>query len=83
MRKESKKELEKRLEKLKQKEQDIKDGKYDQECEVYSRIVGYLREIKAWNAGRAQEFHDRVNYQVENNQKKNKRQLNNSWRPNA
>ena len=28
-------------------------------CEVYSRIVGYLRPIQSWNAGKKQEFKDR------------------------
>ncbi|MGE0078009.1 MAG: ribonucleoside triphosphate reductase [Bacteroidales bacterium] len=29
------------------------------ECEVYSRIVGYMRPVRQWNAGKQQEFHDR------------------------
>jgi len=33
-------------------------------CEVYSRIVGYLRPVAAWNIGKKQEFEDRVNYCV-------------------
>ena len=28
-------------------------------CEVYSRCVGYLRPVRAWNIGKQQEFHDR------------------------
>jgi len=28
-------------------------------CEVYSRIVGYLRPIQQWHAGKQQEFKDR------------------------
>ena len=31
-------------------------------CEVYSRIVGYLRPVDSWNAGKQQEFADRVDY---------------------
>ena len=31
-------------------------------CEVYSRIVGYLRPVDAWNAGKQQEFAERVPY---------------------
>ena len=31
-------------------------------CEVYSRIVGYLRPLDAWNVGKQQEFKDRVVY---------------------
>jgi len=28
-------------------------------CEVYSRVVGYLRPISQWNQGKQQEFKDR------------------------
>jgi anaerobic ribonucleoside-triphosphate reductase len=31
-------------------------------CEVYSRIVGYLRPIQAWNDGKRQEFRERVTF---------------------
>jgi anaerobic ribonucleoside-triphosphate reductase len=34
-------------------------------CEVYSRIVGYLRPIQNWNKGKRQEFHDRRTYRIE------------------
>lgn len=30
-----------------------------QEAEVYSRVVGYIRPVKAWNAGKRTEFKDR------------------------
>jgi ribonucleoside-triphosphate reductase len=30
-----------------------------QPCEVYSRIVGYLRPVKQWNKGKQREFDDR------------------------
>ena len=30
-----------------------------QECEVYSRVVGYLRPINQWNPGKLAEFKDR------------------------
>jgi anaerobic ribonucleoside-triphosphate reductase len=33
-------------------------------CEVYSRIVGYLRPVQNWNVGKRQEFKDRQTYQV-------------------
>jgi len=29
------------------------------ECEVYSRVVGYLRPVNQWNQGKQQEFTDR------------------------
>ena len=28
-------------------------------CEVYSRVVGYMRPITQWNKGKKQEFKDR------------------------
>jgi anaerobic ribonucleoside-triphosphate reductase len=34
-------------------------------CEVYSRIVGYLRPVQNWNKGKKQEFADRRPYKVE------------------
>jgi anaerobic ribonucleoside-triphosphate reductase len=33
-------------------------------CEVYSRIVGYLRPVQNWNKGKKQEFAARRTYQV-------------------
>ncbi len=36
------------------------------ECEVYSRIVGYLRPVKQWNAGKKQEYEERKEYVVKN-----------------
>jgi ribonucleoside-triphosphate reductase len=31
-------------------------------CEVYSRIVGYLRPVAQWNLGKKEEFKDRATY---------------------
>lgn len=33
-------------------------------CEVYSRIVGYLRPVQNWHAGKQQEFADRVTFDL-------------------
>ena len=33
-------------------------------CEVYSRVVGYLRPIRNWNDGKQQEFKDRQTFRV-------------------
>ena len=33
-------------------------------CEVYSRIVGYLRPVQNWNQGKQQEFKDRKTFAV-------------------
>ena len=32
------------------------------DCEVYSRVVGYLRPIQGWNKGKKQEFKERKVY---------------------
>ena len=34
-------------------------------CEVYSRVVGYLRPIKDWNVGKKAEWKDRKVFKVE------------------
>ncbi len=33
-----------------------------QRCEVYSRVVGYLRPVAQWNKGKRQEFRDRLEF---------------------
>ncbi len=33
-----------------------------QNCEVYSRIVGYIRPIQQWNAGKRVEYSEREEY---------------------
>jgi len=35
-----------------------------QPCEVYSRIVGYLRPVQQWNLGKQQEFRERKEYKI-------------------
>ena len=34
-------------------------------CEVYSRIVGYLRPVQDWNEGKQQEFSERKTFDVQ------------------
>jgi ribonucleoside-triphosphate reductase (formate) len=36
----------------------------EQKCEVYSRVVGYIRPVQQWNAGKATEFADRKEFVV-------------------
>ena len=36
-----------------------------QECEVFSRVVGYLRPVKSWNEGKAAEFSIRKTFDVD------------------
>ncbi len=33
-------------------------------CEVYSRIVGYLRPVQNWHQGKQQEFDERQTFRV-------------------
>lgn len=33
-------------------------------CEVYSRVVGYLRPVSQWNLGKRQEFSDRKVFSI-------------------
>jgi ribonucleoside-triphosphate reductase (formate) len=37
-----------------------------QPCEVYSRVVGYLRPVQQWNEGKQKEYKDRKVYKVKN-----------------
>jgi len=34
-------------------------------CEVYSRIVGYLRPVRGWNMGKIVEWKERRAYRVD------------------
>jgi anaerobic ribonucleoside-triphosphate reductase len=42
----------------------VTDKKKSTLCEVYSRIVGYLRPVAQWNDGKASEFKKRKVYKV-------------------
>ena len=35
-----------------------------EECEVYSRIVGYIRPVKQWNKGKKTEFKNRKTFDM-------------------
>lgn len=41
-----------------------KDPHIYQECEVYSRVVGYLRPVKHWNLGKKSEWEDRKTFKM-------------------
>ncbi len=38
-------------------------------CEVYSRVVGYLRPVNQWNRGKRQEFSDRKMFKQDKEEK--------------
>ncbi len=50
-----------KCEKCFQENKTLKDYK---ECEVYTRIVGYLRPVKQYNPGKQQEYVERKEYKV-------------------
>jgi ribonucleoside-triphosphate reductase len=33
-------------------------------CEIYSRVVGYMRPVSQWNSGKAAEFRNRKLLQI-------------------
>ncbi|MBM3250653.1 MAG: hypothetical protein FJZ07_00195 [Candidatus Nealsonbacteria bacterium] len=35
-----------------------------QACEVYSRVVGYLRPVQQWHIGKKQEFKEREEFKI-------------------
>lgn len=37
------------------------------ECEVFSRVVGYIRPVNQWNEGKKTEFKTRTNFVIEDN----------------
>ncbi len=46
----------------------------EQPCEVYSRIVGYIRPVQQWNTGKKQEFKERKEFKVKEVSKKKSQQ---------
>ena len=36
-----------------------------QECDVYSRVVGYIRPVSGWNRGKIEEFRQRKEFVIE------------------
>ncbi len=36
-------------------------------CEVYSRVVGYLRPVQQWNEGKQAEWSDRKTFDSQDN----------------
>ena len=48
------------------------DKKEVQECEVYSRVVGYLSPVSEWNEGKKEEFEQRQTFNIPEAAKENK-----------
>ncbi len=47
----------------------FKCPKCESDCEVYSRIVGYMRPVNQWNNGKQQEFKDRKLFDINKQEK--------------
>lgn len=56
---------EEKLNELKKEMADVHGTK----CEVYSRVVGYLRPVQGWNKGKQEEFNLRKTYNVVNSKR--------------
>lgn len=54
----TKNEIQDKIEELKAKKENVASTK----CEVYSRVVGYLRPVALWNEGKKEEYKIRKNY---------------------
>lgn len=55
-----KKTLQKQINEIKEQMKDVHGAK----CEVYSRVVGYLRPVQNWNKGKKVEFAMRKTFNV-------------------
>jgi len=42
-------------------------------CEVYSRVVGYIRPVEQWNDGKQEEFADRKMFSTQKTQEQQSR----------
>ena len=42
----------------------MENKKQRTKCEVYSRVVGYFRPVSQWNAGKQEEFRERLDYKI-------------------
>ncbi len=43
--------------------------KCGEECEVYTRVVGFIRPVKQWNEGKTAEYYKRVTFKIDENAK--------------
>ena len=39
--------------------------KCNSQCEIYSRVTGYMRPVCSWNKGKREEFKDRSTYKIQ------------------
>ena len=57
----SKTEIQNKIDNLKEQLKDVHGTK----CEVFSRVVGYMRPVQNWNKGKKQEYFMRKTYNIE------------------
>ncbi len=57
----TKESIKKRIEELEAAKKTISVTK----CEVYSRVVGYLRPVEQWNDGKQEEFKGRKTFKIQ------------------
>lgn len=53
--------MEEKIKQLKEEMQNV----HGTPCEVYSRVVGYLRPVQSYNKGKRTEYHMRKKFNVE------------------
>lgn len=58
----SKDEIQEKIERVKEEMKDVHGPK----CEVFSRVVGYMRPVQNWNKGKKEEFAMRKTFDIEN-----------------
>ena len=56
----SKDEIKSKINAIKEEMKDVHGTK----CEVYSRVVGYLRPVQGWNKGKKEEFFQRKKFNI-------------------
>ena len=50
---------------MEQEQQEKQSGVFGLPCEVYSRVVGYMRPVKQWNPGKRAEFAMRLVFRAD------------------
>jgi anaerobic ribonucleoside-triphosphate reductase len=58
----SKDEIQEKIARVKEEMKDVHGPK----CEVFSRVVGYMRPVQNWNKGKKEEFAMRKTFDIEN-----------------
>lgn len=65
MSEQERKQIQDKITQLKEQLKDVKGAP----CQVYSRVVGYLRPVQSWNDGKVEEYKSRKFYNAGNGEK--------------